>query len=178
MRDSKIILSAVLSLNVIVGGAAAASAADLAARPYTKAPAFAPAVYDWTGGYIGIEGGGGWGHSNQTDPGVPQPPPTEILIDEDGHYSVRGGLLGVTLGHNSQQGALVFGWEGDFSWSDIKGRSEVCGPLTVAPHPCGARLDALGTFRTRAGLPRARTATGYSMRPAVSRLANSTAGMR
>ena len=133
--------------------AAAILAAGVAHAADLKAPPpLAPAAYGWSGSYGGIAGGYGWGHSNQTDPGVPQPPPPEILIDEDGHYSVRGGLLGVTLGHNSQQGALVFGWEGDFSWSDIKGRSEVCGPLTVAPHPCGARLDALGTFRTRAGL--------------------------
>ena len=36
-----------------------ASAADLAARPvYTKAPMMAPA-YDWSGFYIGINGGRG-----------------------------------------------------------------------------------------------------------------------
>jgi outer membrane immunogenic protein len=33
-----------------------ASAADLAARPYTKAPAMV-AVYDWTGFYIGGNAG-------------------------------------------------------------------------------------------------------------------------
>ena len=46
-----------------LGMAAPASAADLAARPYTKAPppVVAP-VYDWTGFYIG--GNGGWGESH------------------------------------------------------------------------------------------------------------------
>ena len=35
-------------------GTVSASAADLAARPYTKAPVAAPiAVYNWTGFYIG-----------------------------------------------------------------------------------------------------------------------------
>src|SRR5262245_60042030 len=38
----------------------AASAADLAARPYTKAPAPMVSVYNWTGFYIGVNGGGGW----------------------------------------------------------------------------------------------------------------------
>ena len=38
------------------------SAADLAARPYTKAPAMIAAVYDWSGFYIGANGGGGWSH--------------------------------------------------------------------------------------------------------------------
>ena len=45
---------------VAMGISAPASAADLAARPYTKAPPpmVAP-VYDWSGFYIGINGGGG-----------------------------------------------------------------------------------------------------------------------
>ena len=38
---------------------ASASAADLAARPYAKAPApMIAAVYDWSGFYIGLNGGG------------------------------------------------------------------------------------------------------------------------
>src|SRR6202051_1846907 len=51
-----------------LGMAAPASAADLAARPYTKAPPpMVAAIYDWTGFYIGLHGGGGsrhkcWGH--------------------------------------------------------------------------------------------------------------------
>jgi outer membrane immunogenic protein len=45
---------------VALGMAAPASAADMAARPYTKAPpAPVVAIYDWTGFYIGINGGGG-----------------------------------------------------------------------------------------------------------------------
>ena len=46
---------------VAMGISAPASAADLAARPYTKAPPpmVAP-VYDWSGFYVGINGGGGW----------------------------------------------------------------------------------------------------------------------
>ena len=45
-----------------LGMAAPATAADLAPRPYTKAPPpmVAP-IYDWTGFYIG--GNGGWGQS-------------------------------------------------------------------------------------------------------------------
>src|SRR6187551_3899193 len=40
-----------------------ASAADLAARPYTKAPPMVAAVYDWSGFYIGANGG--WGSSHK-----------------------------------------------------------------------------------------------------------------
>ena len=39
---------------------APASAADLAARPYTKAPVAVASVYNWTGFYLGIVGGGAW----------------------------------------------------------------------------------------------------------------------
>src|SRR5882672_3378383 len=49
---------------VALGMAAPASAADLAARPYTKAPpAPVVAVYDWTGFYIGGNVGYGWGEN-------------------------------------------------------------------------------------------------------------------
>jgi outer membrane immunogenic protein len=49
-----------IGLLSIVGFAGAASAADLAARPYTKAPPMPEAaIYNWTGFYIGVNGGGG-----------------------------------------------------------------------------------------------------------------------
>ncbi len=39
----------------------------------------------------------------------------------------------------------------DFSWADIKGSSNTCGPTTVTPHPCGTKIDSLGTVRGRIG---------------------------
>ena len=42
-----------------LGMAAPASAADLAARPYKAPPPMVAPIYDWTGFYIG--GNGGWG---------------------------------------------------------------------------------------------------------------------
>lgn len=132
-----------------------------------------PVTSSWTGGYGGISGGYSWGHSDQTDTGIPVIPQGNQNNDTtinttnnnenisnnninnnalDGHYPLRGGLLGGTLGYNWQQSPWVLGLEGDFSWADIKGRSEVCGPSTATPHPCGTRLDALGTFRGRAGV--------------------------
>ena len=45
---------------IALGAIARASAADLAARTYTKAPApMVAAVYDWSGFYVGLNGGGG-----------------------------------------------------------------------------------------------------------------------
>src|SRR4051812_29545868 len=56
MSNSKLFLSAAI-LGVLFG-VGSASAADLPARGYTKAPAMAP-IYSWTGFYI--NGGGGYG---------------------------------------------------------------------------------------------------------------------
>jgi outer membrane immunogenic protein len=114
------------------------------------APPVVPANPGWAGTYGGIAGGYGWGTSSQTDPGVPAFP-TNTEGADDGRYSVRGGLVGATLGSNWQQGPWVYGLEGDFSWADISGSSNVCGTVNIVPHPCGTKLDALGTFRGRVG---------------------------
>jgi outer membrane immunogenic protein len=86
------------------------AAADLAPRyypqPIARAPVYYP-VYSWTGFYLGINGGGGWG-SSQWD-GV-------------GGFNVSGGVIGGTIGYNWQIGRFLIGAEGD-----------VDGPIFVAP---------------------------------------------
>ena len=60
-----------------LGMAAPASAADLAARPYVKAPPpmIAP-VYDWTGFYIGPNLGGAWSQRAPDHPATALSAPT------------------------------------------------------------------------------------------------------
>jgi outer membrane immunogenic protein len=152
---------------VAVGSAFAAHAADLP----VKAP-IAPSAYSWTGSYGGIAGGYGWGHSDQTDPGIPVVPPN--IVPRDGSYPVRGGLFGGTLGYNWQQRSWVLGLEGDLSWADITGHSNLCGPLTATPLPCGSKLDA--HFAGELALRWARPEIGCSMQQVVSLSAASTAG--
>jgi outer membrane immunogenic protein len=150
---------------LLIGVAAVASlvatsafAADLPVKApiYTKAPPYIEPMYNWAGPYVGAEGGYGWGHSDQTDPGLPAPPPPPVNQPPvltglaDGHFSVSGGLAGGTVGYNWQMARWVFGLEGDYSWSDISGSSQACGPIT-ALHACGTKLDSLGTFRGRIG---------------------------
>ena len=55
-----------------VAASVPASAADMAARPYTKAPVAAPAaqVYNWTGFYIGGHVGGAWRDNNNNTAGL------------------------------------------------------------------------------------------------------------
>lgn len=104
-----------------------------------------PAAAQWNGFYSGISGGYGWGHSDQTDHGLPnQPPPIA-----DGHYGLHGGLIGAGIGYNWQQNSSVFGIETDFSWADIDGHSDSCGPSLA--HVCGTRINTIGTLRARLG---------------------------
>ena len=48
---------------VTLGITAPAVAADLPARTYTKAPDMVPVAYDWSGVYVGLNGG--WGTANR-----------------------------------------------------------------------------------------------------------------
>ncbi|MFX6006822.1 hypothetical protein ABTF07_19815, partial [Acinetobacter baumannii] len=41
--------------------------------------------------------------------------------------------------------------EGDLSWANLSGQSNICGPATATPHPCGTNLNTFGTFRGRLG---------------------------
>ena len=73
----------------------AAQAADLNRGGY-KAPIYpAPAYANWSGVYVGINGGYGFGRSNWDFPAVSPSP--------------KGGLFGVTLGYNFQTGAWLWG---------------------------------------------------------------------
>jgi outer membrane immunogenic protein len=110
-----------------------ASAADLPrAMPPVKAPAYVPAIYSWNGFYLGINGGGGFGHSDWSGIG-------------DTHVS--GGLVGVTAGYNWQSGQWVFGLEGDIDWSNIKGSFT----NAACPTGCETKNTWLGTARGRIG---------------------------
>lgn len=119
-----------------------------------------PPVYSWSGPYLGIAGGYGWGHSGQTDSGIPcsvfevlsvDPSVCITALAGDGSYSVQGGLFGGTLGYNWQQYAWVFGIEGDYAWANISGSSNTCGASSGIPHACGTTLQSLGTLRGRIG---------------------------
>lgn len=96
---------------------APASAADLAARPYAKAPAMIPAVYDWSGFYIGANGG--WGSSHKCwDAQV-----LGVFIGSEGCHDATGGTAGGQIGYRWQTGIWVFGLEGQGNWADFKGRN-------------------------------------------------------
>ncbi|ABD09243.1 outer membrane protein [Rhodopseudomonas palustris HaA2] len=87
-------------------GAAPALAADLAARPYNKAPVYAPPapIYNWTGFYIGGHIGGAFAGDNSIGTGV--------TAGSDGKF-----LGGVQVGYDWQFApSWVLGVEGQYSW--------------------------------------------------------------
>jgi outer membrane immunogenic protein len=99
---------------IALGAAAPAMAADLAARPYTKAPPMVAAIYDWSGFYIGANGG--WGSSrNSWDSVAPFP------AGPEGSHDATGGVAGGQIGYRWQTGTWVFGVEGQGNWADLKG---------------------------------------------------------
>ena len=111
-----------------------AAAADLSVAPLYKAPppAMAPA-YNWSGFYLGVNGGGGWGHSNW-----------DTSSDRIG---LSGGLVGGTAGYNWQIGSAVLGLEGDIDWANLKGTNS----STLCPAGCSTSDTWLSTVRGRAG---------------------------
>lgn len=99
----------------ILGLASPAFGADLPV--YGKAPAFVAPAYDWSGFYVGVFGGGGYGNHNLNNALGPNTP----LANYTANYSSQGGTAGGEIGYNVQSGSFVFGIEADASWFNIKG---------------------------------------------------------
>jgi outer membrane immunogenic protein len=128
----------------VVGLAAPAVAADLPARTYTKAPpAPLAAVYDWTGFYIGANGG--YGSSRDCRRNL------NIALDL-GCYDATGGVAGGQIGYRWQSGGWVFGLEAQGDWADLKGSTQNLNPLAAPTFgQIGSRMDAFGLFTGQIG---------------------------
>ena len=109
-----------------------AQAADIP-RPVYKGSAPVVAYYNWTGFYVGINAGYGFGKSDWS---------------RCRRHSIKpkGYLVGGTLGYNYQVGSIVYGLEGDFDWSDVKD-SVACAPgcRPAKPATTGSPRSAAGS---------------------------------
>ncbi|MCX7306778.1 MAG: outer membrane beta-barrel protein [Afipia sp.] len=109
-----------LSFTILAMSVGSAFAADLAARTYTKAPVpVAAAVYDWSGLYIGINGGGAWSRECWTNTSTPGGPTVPAF--GEGCHNATGGLVGGQVGYRWQSASWVFGIEGQGDWASLKG---------------------------------------------------------
>jgi outer membrane immunogenic protein len=132
-------VSAAVAVSAVIG-IGTASAADLPARTYTKAPAVVPPpVINWTGLYIGVEGGGGWGRDNWFYP-------TPVTFT---NHNISGGVAGGVIGYNWQAPGTnwVFGVEGNLDWAHLSGS----GTCPTATFSCYSNLDSLFTATGRIG---------------------------
>src|SRR5579872_660175 len=133
---------------LLVGGQALA--ADLPPPPPApRAPAtYVPTtipVYNWSGIYIGANGGYGFGTSNWTD----------TTGASTGNFNTNGWLAGGTVGGNVQfWGGAVLGIEGDWDWTNLNGTSSTApctGGVPAGITGCQTSSNWLGTVRGRAG---------------------------
>ncbi len=91
----------ILASCVAIVFASSAYAADLPARSAAAIPA-PVAVANWSGFYMGVNGGYGW--ASEKDPYV-----TPVI----GKFQPQGGLFGLQAGYNHQIGSYVVGVEAD-----------------------------------------------------------------
>ncbi len=125
----KRVILACLGLLVVT---ATADAADMPRRgqQYPQQSAYMPGN-NWTGFYIGLNGGAAWGTSAWTSVGS---------------FDVTGGMIGGTAGYNWQGGPFVFGLEGDLDWTRIDGRT-----TAACVTGCKTSNHWLATVRGRVG---------------------------
>jgi outer membrane immunogenic protein len=130
-----------------------AAAADMEVWPLNKITPHArdqtyTSVHNWTGFYIGLNFGGGWGRASDA-----YTTPADLAFATSETFA--GGLAGGQLGFNWQAGNLVLGLEADVDGSGQSGT----GALAIAG--CGAacpgtlisteRVSVFGTARGRLG---------------------------
>jgi outer membrane immunogenic protein len=120
-----------------------AFAADLAPRPYTKAPPvpYVAPVANWTGFYIGGFGGYGW--SDRVRVGFPGGPSATFSTDD-----LSGGFGGGTIGYNWQAPGSQFVWgiEVDAAGADLQASAR--DGLFVARD----KINAFGSVTGRIGV--------------------------
>jgi outer membrane immunogenic protein len=152
---SKIV--SLLTVTLSLGFAQAASAADM---PMKAAPMVAPvAAFSWTGFYVGLNGGYGWGtNSVSFSPSTPAAVVyfTGGAVPSSVGARARGGLFGAQVGYNWQwTPTWLVGLEADIDWASISGNGSVATTGIIGFDPFTTfveqKVTSLGTVRGRIG---------------------------
>ncbi len=124
-----------------LSAAAPALGADFAAQPVNiKAPppAIVATINDWTGYYIGLNGGWGSSHNCWDFNGV----------TPEGCHNSTGGTIGGQIGYRWQIFNTVYGIEGQGNWADFSGSNvSTAFPAGII----GTKTDALGLLTGHIG---------------------------
>jgi outer membrane immunogenic protein len=145
----KLVLSTVALAAMV---AAPAMAADMAVRaPVYKAPP-PIVVFNWTGCYIGANGGGLWVNKDYSLRSVGINPFGAVAFPAIGFgsHDANSGLGGLQIGCNYQVpgSGWVFGIQGDYDWTDAKGSHlDPFGGLTTL----SSRTKSLASVTGRVG---------------------------
>jgi len=139
--------------------AAAATCAMLSAA--RAADIIEPAAYDWTGPYVGLQAGYGWGDNDVKPDGEEQVALAARGGDvafhplDDGSIKMDGFLGGLHAGYNWQSDSLVLGVEGDIEYADLDGDTDIIhsddGTTNEDVGDARQEIDWLGSLRLRAG---------------------------
>jgi outer membrane immunogenic protein len=147
-KPMKRILLATVAMAAL--SSASALAADLPTRPAPASMMSPTPVYNWTGIYVGLNGGYGWGNQD----------PLNLITNRFDGDSVAfsGGVFGGTAGAQIQSGHVVIGFEADLDWAGLKGSAAFVptvggGPIPGAPGAINAttNIDWESTVRARVG---------------------------
>lgn len=132
---------------IVMFGQGIALAADLPPS-IIKAPAASLAIYDWSGLYLGANGGGGMAtaHGQFSAGGA-----TFETIDN----GLSGALAGGQIGYNYLIGPGLLGIESDIQWSNFSGKNTVTCPSTICASATNISVEQkvtmFGTVRGRLG---------------------------
>jgi outer membrane immunogenic protein len=161
----KLLLGGFVFVGLLTGSA---MAADLP----VKAPAYGTpvvaSVYNWTGFYVGVNGGGSWGRSNP-DVVFDSLSPLSTAAPASAPQTLSGALGGLQAGYNLQTSAFLFGLETDIQITGQKGDAlstvtlttlQECLAPCVPPPPTvtkasvdyAQKLPWFGTLRGRVGV--------------------------
>ena len=143
-------LIAAFACTTALVSAGAASAADLGARPYAKAPAYIEPLFNWTGFYVGGHIGGAWTNQQFVNNGNDLLGFGDLVPGQGFRQRSSGIMGGAQIGYNWQANNFVAGLEGTISGLNNKG--------TIANTVFGAgddvfdwRANVLATVVGRAG---------------------------
>jgi outer membrane immunogenic protein len=137
-----------VALSALAMGTVAASAADLPVYRSAPPPAVVAPLYNWSGVYLGLNGGGGSTHKCWD---LIAEDSTALPADEpEGCHNATGGTVGGQIGYRWQATNWVFGVEAQGNWADFTG-SNISQALLLENFVNHTKMDAFGLFTGQIG---------------------------